>query len=1673
MASYLQKAFLAALCLCLLGHRTNADAANITLQAGRAIRTIDGTTITYNSTYETAITTLYSQESWSKNNGETFFGGEPEYRVQGKGGELAESMRYLMKFDLLHKYLPAAAQITSAELQLTFSHWDSQPVTVEACFLSKSWMYQRGSVPRYEGTGWKFRTWDTATRKSIAWAEQGGWGDCLPGITLKWAGLLPDNGYQVTRISLDPYRVQQWLKSSGASNYGLLFRTSAGSSVNILSSNSVKYPGYRPALTLTYSTNPADAPKPVTGNRIILAKGREVWVDASAGDDGKGSGLATYPYKTLTKAAREAYPGDVIMLRTGVYAGDITITRPFIGLQSAPGHWAVISSPINIPAVSTALGLRYTAKGGFIRNLEITGGFDYGLFFGTDWDHYGDRAEQHAKATGASDWRVENVRIHDTGSSALKVGIRAHNVSIVNCELYNAGKRVRVSGHGVVAVNANSLRVQDTYIHDVGGAGVHLTGGCTDAIIDRTYIATAGFGVNLGFGEDVEYMSPQTNPQLWDCISCTLRNSIIAGTYMAGVGLKAAYKSEVSHNTIWAAEEGGQAAILIDGYERSDGSPDYTPCADLTITNNIATKSATALGTNILQIRSHNGQSGLRPGSALLLDGNVYYDASGRAAAFNDDLTDFTGNLAAWRNLCQATHPGCDASSREGDPRLSTQFVPGSCSPAYHSGRPGPPSRDFFGTMRDGSSPDVGAVASSSGPLGLSPLGKAWPPVPSAFASIPAYTGPPQLPMYDMDWPWDHWATRTRQDLRVDPDSGSDNQGSRPPFRTFKTIKGALAVVEAGDRILLAAGKTHRGPISLRAPNITLTTDPAAGPAAAAAKILCRAADTGDSNPCIFISDAITSSAHLLIRNIEVVMEGAASKSACIQFFDGEGGGSSTPYWNFYVSSHGFDRAPGYEVNTLIEQVKLTDCGTHGIKLSPFVSGVTIRNVIASGRGRTGNGAGIVLVNSKDVLIQNCVFTNFPVYGIQVGGGSRNVVLDGNTVQGTGDAGIILGSIQTETYYMDAEYATAFDPEWHDALNVVVTNNAVQDTGGPGLALYSARDCSIRQNMFKNVASASKSFGAVLFSVSPKSIRLNREVGAPNRNINIQGNTFIQAAGSSAYMVAMRNIKATTPVPNDYVPPGASACPSGRRALHAAAAAYTAHGSVMDENMEIDPVMASQDADSWDSHRESEFDGIMDVDVHETGAGRALLQATRPWAIVGANLPGTAPRRPDGSCPVFPANSPWNTLATSLPVHRNSDLIVQAIGARNLHPDFGGGEARGGGFIYYGIPFITVDTSRGQAFNPILFEDYEDESDPGPYPYPLDAPIEGSFLGCDPNECDGDRHVLVVDNATCLLYETWQARRPTGSSRQWVASNGAVFNLTNNKLRPFGWTSGDAAGLPIMPGLIGFDEVINQGVIRHALRFTGPNSRRAYALPATHFAARNPGANSPWMGLRVRIKASYDCSRHARVARIVCTALQTYGAFFADNGGSWFFQGEATAKWDPYLREVADIKNIPYTAMEVLDTGCLCLDSSCTRDECTATSSPPKPPAPAPSPLPPPRPSPSPAARSPPGSVRRPPPQRRNPPFPPSAPAPPPPPPRPPGAQPGTLPEYSSVEAGRLLTDVMFINNVFYRADNQPATFLIESLSPVFQGLFASWSHRVGGGPTNQETKPNGVRRLE
>lgn len=271
----------------------------------------------------------------------------------------------------------------------------------------------------------------------------------------------------------------------------------------------------------------------------------------------------------------------------------------------------------------------------------------------------------------------------------------------------------------------------------------------------------------------------------------------------------------------------------------------------------------------------------------------------------------------------------------------------------------------------------------------------------------------------------------------------------------------------------------------------------------------------------------------------------------------------------------------------------------------------------------------------------------------------------------------------------------------------------------------------------------------------------------------------------------------------------------------------------------------------------------------------------------------------------FPADNWWNTDISSDPVDASSSTLIASCGSVGLHPDFG--------TVWNGAPngiqYVLVKGTQPPV--PVTFT-YASESDPGPYPIPRNAPIEGG-----PNST-GDRHVIVLDVDNKKLYEMFSAY-PVNGGQSWTAGSGAVFDMTSNALRPLYWTSADAAGLPIFPGLVRYDEAVELGRIEHALRFTCPRTRRAFVDPARHYASSNTSAALPPMGMRVRLRASFNTSTFPPEVQVILLAMKKYGMLMADNGSSWFVSGAPDPRWSD--NNLSTLRNVPSSAFEVVKMG--------------------------------------------------------------------------------------------------------------------------------------------------------
>ena len=309
-------------------------------------------------------------------------------------------------------------------------------------------------------------------------------------------------------------------------------------------------------------------------------------------------------------------------------------------------------------------------------------------------------------------------------------------------------------------------------------------------------------------------------------------------------------------------------------------------------------------------------------------------------------------------------------------------------------------------------------------------------------------------------------------------------------------------------------------------------------------------------------------------------------------------------------------------------------------------------------------------------------------------------------------------------------------------------------------------------------------------------------------------------------------------------------------------------------------------------------------------SGRSL----RRWAaivigtLLGAAVPvgsawsASAPPPREYGCPLFPASNSLNQDISHAPADPSSARYIAGIGlGGHLHPDFGTNPS-------YGIPYTVVAARQPKV--PIVFSEFGEESEPGPYPIPASAPVEGAGEA-------GDRHVLVLQRGSCRVYELYSARR-RGSG--WEAGSGAVFNLRSNALRPEGWTSADAAGLPILPLLVRYPEV-RAGRIEHALRVTVQRTQRGYIHPATHFASSSSDPSLPPMGLRLRLKAGYSLAGFHGESLVILRALKRYGLIVADNGSSWYITGAPDPRWKD--EDLEQIKRVPGSAFEAVRGGAI------------------------------------------------------------------------------------------------------------------------------------------------------
>jgi len=314
--------------------------------------------------------------------------------------------------------------------------------------------------------------------------------------------------------------------------------------------------------------------------------------------------------------------------------------------------------------------------------------------------------------------------------------------------------------------------------------------------------------------------------------------------------------------------------------------------------------------------------------------------------------------------------------------------------------------------------------------------------------------------------------------------------------------------------------------------------------------------------------------------------------------------------------------------------------------------------------------------------------------------------------------------------------------------------------------------------------------------------------------------------------------------------------------------------------------------------------GLLATALIALGAWPAGAQAVGPYPDLGScQVFPDPPASTSPSTPSLADEAAWNQDISHAPVAANSAATIAYIdshGGDRLHPDFGSPRT-------YGFPYAVV--GAGQPELPIHYTAYGDESDRGPFPIPAGAPVEGG------QHSDGDRHVLVIDRSSCTLFELYRAFVPRGGAPHWNADSGVEWDLRSTALRPDSWTSADAAGLPIFPGLVRYDEV-NSGWLDHAIRVTFDSTRDAWVHPASHCAGDTANADAPAMGTRLRLKPSYGLGRFSGAAKTIAEAMKHYGMIVADNGSNWYFSGSSDRRWDD--ENLDQLKGIPGSAFQVV-----------------------------------------------------------------------------------------------------------------------------------------------------------
>lgn len=1468
----------------------------------------------YDRVREFGISTQYA-DSWNYYNGMSYGTVPTQYHTIGGSihiSNTSDEFRGLLRFDNLTSRIPKGAVVSSATLILQVTTWTAVPVSLWGQYLTASWEFNQTKYPggdQYKVTGWVYR--GEAEKK---WTARGALNDTHPGKYFSMQ--LLQVGSTIREAALDPDVVQSWLDDPSKNNGVILYTNKSGS---VMSVTSITTPlsgvlrPFTPMLIVSYTATAANVSTPPhTAGLTGKAANRTIFVDAKNGND-NGNGHTLLPLKNLVVAVSIARSGDTILLRDGVYGG-CQVSLPDITIMSAPGHWAVIAGPLYNPSQNVVIYIRDTAHRFRLANVEVVGGYYNAIATHTTWEYYPIGPQREVNGTAAENVVIEDCRLHSSGASVVKLGIALKNATLRRNLIHNAGRRSATYGHAVEAVNLRGAHIVDNYMFDVPGAGVKLSGGCKDVVVARNMIERAHLaGILLGFYEQTEYMDWITNPKWFECRRCKAVANIIYDIRGTGIGLYASDTSFVAHNTLYSVAHTMMSAIVLSSVQHwvnatSTGSP-IVGNLNPRIVNNIVVKGKRSRpGNMLLQIRETGSYvdgsryGALEPASSFNASHNVYHTLAeatpaafvwGRGVMLEDErvATAFVGNLSMW----QARWPGWEFGSVDIDPLLSKYFAP---QPDCRAVRVPPAVTDSELFDFDGK-PIVSAGDGLvfAGARQNATQDSVFPPLRSFAERRPPYNGAGEYLGSYIIWPYVEMEAHVPRTFVIAP-WGTDSESTANATFSFpwRTASFAMQRMWPGDTLLLRGGQ-YTVPLRVYLPNITIASYPDEW-----AVINVSNSDTSVVNAVFFAGNDngnFGGSGEVILRRLEII--GGYYYGV---MFNQAGGGSSNSYWNWWKKMHGIV-TPSV---TIIEDCVIHNSGSHLIKLSPEANDIIFRRLKLYRSGKRGEvpapppanpaagqaneesspaaqrpadpvqGNGIDVRGSSRLVIEDCEFYDISGTAILLGGGAADCVLQRNLIYNVAGIGILVGSFNTEAMYM----RLVENPKLYQAQRTIVKNNIVYNASGAGLGLYSTIGTVAAHNTFTNVASTMHA--SLLFNIAPVYESPSSELLPTNRDSVIVNNIFHQTVDARGYMLENRIWVASTTNIDPPTAPGTDTCAA---VLAAESAAKNANG-----------------------------------DAHQRVAKNSGI---------------------DGACPILPPDHPMNTRIDTYPIHPLSTEVMKRLqmpgcrclggdlktcftaGARNcgfLHPDFGGVNlAEDGRNVLSGFPITVVNQSTPKAQIP--FSLYGDESDNVPYPFPADAAIENTPSGCPMDVCNGDRHVITFDTDNCMLYETWKTEY-NGST--WKAANGAVFDLTTNALRPLGWTSADAAGLPIMPGLIRYDEV-QRGVISHAIRVTFANTRKAYVRPATHYAAPENLLYLPAMGHRFRLRQSFNCSTLARTARIVCVALQTYGAIVADNGANWFLSGEAHPGWS--VAEIEDVKKIPSNLMELVYTGEECITPDC------------------------------------------------------------------------------------------------------------------------------------------------